>query len=136
MNNDNVWILMNEIGNKPIKGQYFISDKGEVYSTFTRRILKPQTDHKGYQYIEIGSKKFKIHRLVGKYFIPNPNNLPQINHIDLNKANNHKENLEWVSNRENYEYSLKMGTFSKSFLEYKGNPTKIWEKHYEKKLQN
>lgn len=136
MNENSTWILMNEIGKTPVKGQYYISDNGEVYSTFTKRLLKPQTDHKGYQYIEIGRKKFKIHRLVGKYFIPNPNNLPQINHIDLNKANNNKNNLEWVTNRENYEYALKMGTFSKEFLEYKGNHKKIWDRYYEKKLQN
>ena len=133
MNENSTWKLMNEIGKLPTKGQYYISDKGELYSTHTKRILKPQVCHKGYQYIEIGRKKFKIHRLVGKYFIPNPNNLPQINRKDCNKLNNCVDNLEWCDNKYNYEYSIKNGTFSKEFLKYKGNHKLIWKRYYEKK---
>lgn len=130
------WKLVEETGKLPTKGQYYISDKGRFYSTFTKRIIKEQTDHKGYKYVEIGRKKYKVHRLVAKYFIPNPDNLPQVNHKDCDKSNNNVSNLEWVTNRENYEYALKTGTFSKEFLEYKGNHKKIWERYHEKKLQN
>lgn len=123
------WKLVEEKGKLTTKGQYYISDKGNFYSTFTKKRIKPQKDHKGYLYVEIGRKKYKVHRLVAKYFIPNPKNLPQVNHIDCNKENNHVSNLEWCSNRYNYEHALKMGTFSKEFLRYKGNPKLIRSRH-------
>ena len=135
MNSEENWKLVNEAGKLKTKGDYYISDKGNFYSTFSKRCIKPQKDHKGYYYVEIGRKKYKIHRLVAKYFLPNPNNLPQVNHIDCDKSNNKVTNLEWVTNRENYEHALKMGTFSKEFLEYAGNHDKIWSRYKEKKLQ-
>ena len=134
MSQDENWKIVEEEGKLKIKGNYFISDKGNFYSTFSNKYIKAQKDHKGYLYVEIGRKKYKVHRLVAKYFISNPNNLPQINHIDCNKENNKVENLEWVTNKENYEYALKTGTFSREFLYYKGNHKKIWERYSEKKL--
>lgn len=125
------WRLVDKPGKKVTKGYYYISNNGDFYSTFTKRLMKPQKDHKGYLYVEIGRKKYKVHRLVAEYFIPNPNNLPQVNHIDCDKTNNNVKNLEWVTNRENYEWSLKNGTFSKEFLKYKGNPDLIWNRHRE-----
>ena len=50
------------------------------------------------------TKTFKIHRLVASAFIPNPNNLPQVNHKDENKQNNHAENLEWCDCAYNVNY--------------------------------
>ena len=135
MNPEENWKLVEEKGKYEIKGKYYISDKCNFYSTFSKRCMKPQKDHKGYLYVEIGRKKYKVHRLVAKYFLPNPNNLPQVNHIDCDKSNNNVENLEWVTNRENYEHALKMGTFSKEFLEYAGNYKKIRSRYEEKKLQ-
>lgn len=135
MNPNEIWKLVQEEGKLKVKGKYYISNKGNFYSTFSNKVLKPQKCHKGYLYVEIGRRKYKVHRLVAKYFIPNPNNLPQVNHIDCNKENNCVENLEWCTNHYNYEYSLKMGTFSKEFLEYKGNYKKIRARHNEKKLQ-
>lgn len=126
------WTKVEEKGKLQSKGDYYISDNGRFYSTYSKRVLKPQKDKKGYLYIEIGRKKYKLHRLVAKYFIPNPNNLPQINHKDCNKENNNYTNLEWCSNRYNYEYSLANGTFSKEFLKYKGCPELIWKRHKEK----
>ncbi len=125
------WRLVDKPGKKTIKGFYYISNNGDFYSTFTKRLLKPQKDHKGYLYVEIGRKKYKVHRLVAEYFIPNPKNLPQVNHIDCDKTNNNVNNLEWVTNRQNYEWSLKKGTFSKEFLKYKGNHKLIWKRHKE-----
>ena len=135
MNPNETWKLVEETGKLNIRGSYYISNKGNFYSTFSKKLIKAQKCHKGYLYVEIWRKKYKVHRLVAKYFIPNPDNLPQVNHKDCDKTNNNVENLEWVTNRENYEYALKMGTFSKEFLEYKGNHKKIWDRHREKKLQ-
>ena len=61
--------------------------------------------NKGYLVVELWKKskrkRVKVHRLVAQAFIPNPDNLPQVNHKDLDKRNNHADNLEFISNRDN-----------------------------------
>lgn len=91
---------------------YKISTFGRVmsYKKYDYGKLLSQATYKkrgGYKYIALGNstmktqKKYKIHRLVGEAFIPNPDNLPQIDHIDRNTANNNISNLRWVTAREN-----------------------------------
>jgi hypothetical protein len=56
-----------------------------------------------------GKKTSKgVHRMVAEAWIPNPTNLPEVNHKDLNRYNNHADNLEWMTHGENIEYSYKM----------------------------
>lgn len=50
-----------------------------------------------------------VHRIIAELFIPNPNNLKQVNHKDCNRQNNNINNLEWVTQKENYEYALNQG---------------------------
>lgn len=83
-------------------------------------ILKQSLNHKGYLRIRISrSRKEKysllVHRLVALAFIPNPNNYPQINHIDGCKTNNHYKNLEWCDNSYNQIHAnlLKLNDHSK-----------------------
>ena len=95
------------------------------------RILSPQTRKFGYQAIMLSKngtvKSFLIHRLVATAFIPNPNNLPQINHKDEIPSNNCVENLEWCTQKYNSNYGtsknriaakLKNGVLSKPVLQY------------------
>ena len=64
----------------------------------------------GYVYISLQlngkAKSFRLHRLVAKAFLPNPNNLPQIDHIDNNKENNHVGNLQWVTAQQNTQMMM------------------------------
>lgn len=105
---------------------YKISDTGEVWSKdrmcvdskgrkrFRKGIkLNPDIAPNGYYRITLaknGTKKQRyLHRLLAEHFIPNPNNLPQINHKDGNKLNCDLSNLEWVSVRENTIHAYKHG---------------------------
>lgn len=80
------------------------------------RILKVELDSYGYYRINltVNSKqlKYRIHRLVAIAFIPNPKNLPQINHIDGNKTNNLPENLEWCTLLENMAHAWRTGIYT------------------------
>ena len=87
---------------------YYISNCGQVKNTKTDRILKPRII-KGYYTILLRDqnqlqKSFLIHRLVAKYFIPNPENKPTVNHIDRNRTNNNYNNLEWNTRLENCQH--------------------------------
>ena len=83
----------------PIKDypMYRISSYGRVFSIRTNRILKYWLNNSGYCIIALKNKRFTIHKLVALHFLPNPDNLPQIDHIDNNKKNNHMDNLQWCS---------------------------------------
>lgn len=84
---------------------YSINENGEVKSIYVSKLLKPRSAGRGYLCYQLrneyGKKNEYVHRLVAKTFIPNPDNLPQVDHIDGNKANNHVSNLRWVDNRTN-----------------------------------
>lgn len=92
---------------------YDIYEDGRVYSHFSNKFLKPSIDKDGYEIIKLsgkdGQKRFKVHRLVAKAFIPNPQNKPLVNHIDGNKSNNCVENLEWCTHSENDLHAFKIG---------------------------
>lgn len=95
----------------PIDGfpAYKVDSAGNVYNS-KGRILKPCTSANGYLRVSLNNgtekhKRFLIHRLVAQAFIPNPDKLPQINHIDQDKTNNGAENLEWCSPLHNLNHS-------------------------------
>lgn len=85
---------------------YSVSNLGKVRNDKTGRILKTYDNGRGYQKVEIKNKKWYIHRLVAQAFIPNPNNYPQVNHIDENPNNCRVDNLEWCTAQYNVEYSI------------------------------
>lgn len=92
-------------------GIYQVSTWGRVRSVRNGeiRILSPYRNSKGY--LKIGLRrngktdKHRINRLVAKAFIPNPYDLPQVNHKDGNKENNSYTNLEWTTNEMNRKHA-------------------------------
>lgn len=89
---------------------YIITEDGSVWSNLRDRYIKAQDNGIGYMQVFLkcddGTKRwYKIHRLVAMAYIPNPLNKPDIDHIDNNKANNHKDNLQWVTEAENIKLS-------------------------------
>ena len=62
-------------------------------------------------------RTFKVHRLVAEAFIPNPDNLPEIDHIDANKKNNRVDNLRWCTHQQNMQYMVEMGLYRGSYKE-------------------
>lgn len=103
---------------KGYEGKYQISSNGFVKSlnfnhTGKEKRLKNKINRKGYCYVTLyqdGKQSYPgIHRLVAETFLPNPNNLEQVNHIDGNKKNNNVENLEWCTNLENMKHADRTG---------------------------
>ena len=96
------------------KGRYMVSNLGRVKSlnysnTGKEGILNAEDNGKGYLRVRLWKdgkvEKCRINRLVAIAFIPNPDNLPEVNHKDEDKTNNRVENLEWCSRQYNVEYS-------------------------------
>ncbi len=93
---------------------YTVTDGGEIYGP-TGRPLKFFKTAKGYMSQSIRGKTVRLHRVVATAFIPNPDNLPEVNHIDGNKLNNHVSNLEWVTHKQNMEHAYKTGLARNGF---------------------
>lgn len=95
---------------KDFEGLYQISNFGNVRSLITNKNIK-FNKVKGYLYVHLYNnskrKSIRVNRLVAQAFIPNPDNKPQVNHIDGDKLNNRVDNLEWVTREENMQHAIK-----------------------------
>lgn len=109
---------------KGFEGSYQVSNYGNVRGIdrilkdgrfWKGRTLKPGSNGKGYLYVHfnLNGKNYLIHRLVAEAFLPNPNNYPEVNHIDEDKSNNKVDNLEWCDHKYNNNY----GSRNKRMLE-------------------
>lgn len=91
------------------EGLYRVSNLGRIYSVRRNKFMSFY-DHHGYKRLKIDKqgkeKDFALHRLVAFAFLPNPDNLPFINHKDENKENNRVSNLEWCTAKYNSNYSI------------------------------
>lgn len=110
---------------KPVDGYeelYEVSNLGRVRSLEFRngtgrhrriRVLTPTDNGHGYMIVGLCSdnqakrKNYYVHRLVAKAFVPNPDNLPVIDHVDHDRANNKASNLRWLTQRDNVKHSRK-----------------------------
>ena len=103
---------------KGYEGIYAITSCGKVWSYKTKRFLKTIKTKKGYEKVYLYKnnrvKHPTIHKLVAMAYIPNPYNLPQINHKDENKQNNSVNNLEWCTNNYNSNYGTRNKRMAKA----------------------
>jgi hypothetical protein len=92
---------------------FTINENGTIFSKIRGRLRKPQKDDQGYLSVVLRFENiptgYLIHRLVAAKFIPNPLNLPTVNHKDGNKSNNHVDNLEWSTQLDNNNHAWQNG---------------------------
>jgi len=112
---------LDKVGARPIagyEGLYSVTASGRVWShkkstTSTGQFLKGGDNGRGYRFVFLYKngtpKRFYVHRLVAEAFIENTDCLPQVNHIDGNKNNNCKDNLEWASRSMNMRHAWDAG---------------------------
>lgn len=110
MNNKDLMIGFKYIPN--YEGLYSIDENGNIFSHISGKILKQHANHRGYFMVSLYKdgkvKNHVIHRLVALTYIPNPNNLPEIDHIDTNRQNNNINNLRWCTRKENCNNPLSL----------------------------
>ena len=115
---------------------YYASEEGEIFTTLKqgcrnrydlskrtepRKLSVRYTKHgygRVYMRRESTNKRedVYIHRIIAKLFIPNPNNLPEVNHLDNDRGNNKATNLEWVSRIDNLNYAMTNGNMKRNSL--------------------
>ncbi len=113
--------------------EYYIEENGKVYSRNKRdgKISEKATTlnkKRGYIYCRTSNKNYAVHKLVAQYFVPNPQKLNVVDHIDGNKLNNNYLNLEWVTYKENTRRAKEKGLLNPL---KKGSYKKYQQKDYD-----
>ncbi len=114
-----------------VKSLFRFSKRKNYVITIQEKLLKILNGPKGYNLIRLSRngilKTYRLHRLIAQAFIPNPENKPEVNHINGNKKDNCVNNLEWVTSAENMQHAHKNNLASKRFGSNNNN-TKLLEK--------
>ena len=125
--NEEIW---KEIAGFP---NYAVSNRGRVMNLKSGKVLKNKLNANGYKDVGLyngdGTKRkyVMVHRLMAQAFIPNPDNLSQVNHIDENKCNNDVSNLEWVTASQNTKHSAHKFSCKINQLSLDGEFIRQWE---------
>lgn len=97
------------------QSNYEISDDGEIRNVNSHKRLKPKKNESGYLVVNMFHNRKtvtrKVHRLVVEQFVPNPDNLPQVNHLNCDKTDNRVENLEWTTRLDNMRHAFANGCY-------------------------
>lgn len=93
---------------------YLVYSNGDIYGPSGKKI-QPRKNGDGYLVVSMGNKRIKrstqiVHRIVAELFLPNPNNLSDVDHVDGNRANPDVTNLEWVTHKENIRRAYERGS--------------------------
>lgn len=97
---------------------FFVSNYGRIKSKERNKLMFTRV-HEKYVDCRISNKEGKkssprVHKLVAELFVPNPHNLPVVNHIDGNRMNNRADNLEWVTYKQNTKHAVNLGLVGKA----------------------
>ena len=112
------------------EGRYAANENGEIYSYLSHKFLTPCRDGYHYFYVNLidkdGKRKSKkIHRIIAETFLPNPNNLPCVNHKDCNPSNNALDNLEWCDYHYNNTYGERVEKIKQAIIDNKEHAQKV-----------
>lgn len=88
---------------------YEANEDGRIRKINNRYEPKKYIDKDGYEHINLSRKKYRVHRVIAMTFIPNPENKPEVNHINSIRDDNRAENLEWVTRSENQQHAFRNG---------------------------
>ena len=100
-----------------LNGDYAVTIDGDVISIKSNKSLRSHDNGHGYKTvclcIDGKPKNYYVHRLVASAFVENPNDYPEVNHIDEDRGNNRAENLEWCTSKYNKNYGRRAERFGR-----------------------
>ena len=100
-----------------LNGDYAVTIDGDVISIKSNKSLRAHDNGHGYKTvclcIDGKPKTYYVHRLVASAFVENPNDYPEVNHIDEDRGNNRAENLEWCTSKYNKNYGRRAERFGR-----------------------
>jgi hypothetical protein len=127
-------------------GNYVIYSDGRIWSKYKKKFMSPFVTKRGYSYILLNGKNRRLHRVIAECFIDNPENHPEVDHIDGNKQNNSVLNLRWVNREQNMDHAVESGFLVKGedvhcskltkedIIEIYTNPNKLSARQLSKKF--